>query len=99
MDRIMAKPRAKEILGEPPEQPDRAELHRRHGTGGDDDELLLRALVPAADIDRMRLAGAPRRDYPTLSSPELDQVARLMKVATLPLVQLRSSQLEFSMRR
>ncbi|VWX47323.1 pyruvate carboxylase [Novosphingobium sp. 9U] len=99
MDRIMSKPRAKEILASPPEQPDRAELHRRHGTGGDDDELLLRALVPATDIDRMRLSGAPRPDYPTLSSPELDQVARLMKVASLPLVQVRSSQLELSMRR
>ncbi len=94
LDRIMAAPRAKEILAQPPEQPDREELHRRHGTGGDDDELLLRALVPAADIDRMRLSGPPRRDYPTLSSPEFDQVAKLMKLASLPLVQLRSDELE-----
>lgn len=99
MDRIMAAPRAKEILAEPPEQPDRAELHRRHGTHGDDDELLLRALVPAADIERMRAAGPVRQDYPTLSSPELDQVSRLMRVASLPMVQLRSAELELVMRR
>jgi oxaloacetate decarboxylase alpha subunit len=99
MDRIMASPRAKEVLASPPEQPDRAELHRRHGTGGDDDELLLRALVPAADIDRMRAAGPVRQDYPTLSSPELDQVAKLIKLATLPLVQVRSTELELIMRR
>lgn len=99
MDRIMAAPRAKEILGEPPEQPDRAELHRRHGTHGDDDELLLRALVPAADIERMRAAGPVRKDFPTFSSSEFDQVARLMQVATLPMVQLRSAGLELSMRR
>lgn len=99
LDRIMAAPRAKEILAEPPEQPDRAELHRRHGTHGDDDELLLRALVPAADIERMRAAGPVRQDFPTLSTSELDQVARLMQVATLPVVQVRSAQLELSMRR
>jgi oxaloacetate decarboxylase (Na+ extruding) subunit alpha len=98
MDRIMASPRAPEILAMAPEQPDREELHRRHGTGGDDDELLLRALVPAADIDRMRLSGPPRRDYPTLSSPELEQVAKLMKLARLPLVQLRSADLELTLR-
>jgi oxaloacetate decarboxylase (Na+ extruding) subunit alpha len=99
LDRIMAKPRAREILANPPEQPDRAELHRRHGTGGDDDELILRALVPAADLDRMRAAGPVRRDFPTLSSRELDNVARLMRVANLPLVQMRSSQFDLSMRR
>ena len=99
MDRILSAPRAKEVLATPPEQPDRAELHRRHGTNGDDDELLLRALVPASDIDRMRAAGPIRTDFPTLSSPELDQVARLMRVATLPSVMLRSSEFELSMRR
>jgi oxaloacetate decarboxylase (Na+ extruding) subunit alpha len=98
LDRIMSAPRAREITASPPEQPDREELHRRHGTGGDDDELLLRALVPASDIERMRLSGPPRRDYPTLSSPELDQVSRLMKLANLPLVQLRSAELELTMR-
>ena len=98
MDRIMATPRASEILAAPPEQPDREELHRRHGTGGDDDELILRALVPGADIDRMRLSGPPRRDYPTLSSPEFDQVVKLMHLAKLPLVQMRSDELELTMR-
>lgn len=99
MDRIMAKPRAKEILANPPEQPDRAELHRRHETGGDDDELLLRALVPAADLERMRAAGAVRQDFPTLSSPELDQVSRLMRLANLPMVQMRAAEFELVMRR
>ena len=56
LDRIMAAPRAKEVLAEPPEQPTTAELRRRHGTD-DDDELILRALVPAADLERMRATG------------------------------------------
>jgi oxaloacetate decarboxylase alpha subunit len=99
LDQIMAKPRAKEILANPPEQPDLAELRRRHGTGEDDDELILRALVPAADLDKMRTAGPVRRDYPTLSSPEFDKVQRLLRVATAPLVQIRSSELDLTIRR
>ncbi|MCB2079849.1 MAG: pyruvate carboxylase [Novosphingobium sp.] len=98
LDRIMSAPRAKEILAAPPEQPDREELHRRHGTGGDDDELLLRALVPASDIERMRKSGPPRRDYPTLSSPELEQVSRLARIANLPFLQVRSAELDLTIR-
>jgi oxaloacetate decarboxylase alpha subunit len=99
MDQIMSMPRAKEILESPPEQPDLAELHRRHGTNGDDDELILRALVPAADLERMRAAGPVRRDFPTLSSPEFVRVQKLMRMANSPLVQIRSSELDLVMRR
>ena len=98
-DQIMAMPRAKEILASPPEQPDADALRRRHGTGDDDDELILRALVPATDIDRMRAAGPIARDYPTLSSLELDRVRKLMAVATAPLIQIRSAELDLTMRR
>jgi len=99
LDRIMAMPRTKEILANPPEQPDIAELRRRHGTGEDDDELILRALVPAADLEKMRAAGPVRRDYPMLSSPQFERVQRLMKVTTAPLVQVRSAELDLTLRR
>jgi len=59
-DRILAAPRAKEILRNPPEQPSIEELRRRYGTD-DDDELLLRALVPDTDLKRMREAGHQTR--------------------------------------
>lgn len=91
-DRILAAPRAKEILRNPPEQPSIEELRRRYGTD-DDDELLLRALVPDTDLKRMREAGPIKRVFPLLSSPELDQVARLMRIARAPVVQLRSAEL------
>ena len=99
LDQIISKPRAKEILDHPPEQPDIPELRRRHGTGDDDDELILRALVPAADLEKMRAAGPVRRDYPTLSSPEFDKVQQLLRLATAPLVQIRSSGLDLTIRR
>jgi oxaloacetate decarboxylase alpha subunit len=98
LDRILSVPRAKELLAHPPEQPDLAELRRRHGTN-DDDELILQALVPAADLERMRAAGPVRRDFPMLSTPHLERVQRLMKLATSPLVQLRSADLDLTLRR
>jgi len=99
MDRIMAAPRAKDIVENPPRQPSIEDLRRQHGTGEDDDELILRALVPAADIARMRKSGPPRKDYPTLSSPELDQVRKLMKTASSPYVRLHTEALDLTLRR
>lgn len=99
MDRIMSGPRAKEIVAHPPEQPSVEELRRRHGTGDNDDELILQALVPQADLDRMRASPPPARDFPTLSSPELAQVAKLMRVAQSPVVQLRSETMDLTLRR
>jgi oxaloacetate decarboxylase alpha subunit len=92
LDRILASPRAREIQKSPPEQPTIEELRRRYGTT-DDDELLLKALVPEADLKKMREAGPIKRNYPLLSSPELDQVARLMSIARAPVVQFRSAEL------
>jgi len=98
LDRIMSAPRAKQIFANPPEQPTLEELRKRHGTR-DDDELILRALVPEADLERMRAAGPVRRSFPLLSSPELDQVRRLMRIAKAPVVQIRSSELTVDLRR
>lgn len=98
MDRIMSAPRAKEVAATPPEQPTLEELRARYGGVGDD-ELILRALVPEADLNRMWAAGPVKRDYPLLSSPELAQVQRLMKIARSPVVQIASADLTLSLRR
>jgi len=89
LDRIMTAPRAKQVLASPPEQPTLQELRARYGTD-DDDELILRALVPASELERMRQAGPVKRTYPLLSSPELEQVRQLMSIASLPVIELRS---------
>ena len=73
---IMAAPRAKQVAGSPPEQPTIEELRKRYGTD-DDDELILRALVPEPDLKKMREAGPVKRDFPLLSSTELDQVQKV----------------------
>lgn len=86
LDKIMSSARAKDVLASPPEHPSIEELRKRHGTD-DDDELILRALVPEADLIRMREAGPVKRSFPLLSSPELDQVQQLMRMAQTPAIQ------------
>jgi oxaloacetate decarboxylase alpha subunit len=98
LDIIMTAPRAKEVLAHPPETPDIDQLKKHYGTE-DEDELLYRAFVPQTDIDRMRAAGPVRRDYPLLSTPELESVRKLMQVATIPVVELKSEGLNISLRR
>lgn len=98
MDRIMSSSRAREVLANPPEQPTAEELRKRYGTD-DDDELILRALVPGPALEKMRAAGPVRTWYPLLSSPELDQVRKLINVANLPLVQVKSQAMTLSLRR
>jgi oxaloacetate decarboxylase alpha subunit len=98
LDKIMAAPRTKEIQANPPKQPTLAELHKQYGTH-DDDELLLRALLPLKDIEQMRMAGPVKRTFPLLSSPELEQVQRLLKLTTAKAVQLRTDGLNLNLSR
>jgi hypothetical protein len=58
-----------------------------------------KALLPAADIEKMRAAGPVKTSYPLLSSPELEQVRRLKKVARTPLVEIKSASMNLSLRR
>ena len=98
LDRILSSPRANDVIANPPEQPTIEELRKRYGTD-DDDELILRALVPAADLEKMRAAGPVKTTYPLLSSPELEQVRRLMRLTDLALVQIQSDDFKLRLRR
>jgi len=75
----MNSPRAGEIIAHPPEQPTIQELRQLHCTL-DDDELILRALMPEADLQRMREAGPLKRYFPHFSDPDLARVGRLMQL-------------------
>jgi oxaloacetate decarboxylase alpha subunit len=98
LDKIMSSPRAKEVLANPPEQPTLADLKKKYGTD-DEDELILRATVPEADIARMRAAGPVKRTYPLLSSPELERVRELMKMARSSVIEIKSAMMDVSLRR
>lgn len=62
MDRIMASPRAKELAVEP-DMASVDELRRRLGRDLSDEELLLRATMPAEQVDAMQAAGPANRHY------------------------------------
>jgi oxaloacetate decarboxylase (Na+ extruding) subunit alpha len=98
LDKIMSSPRAKEVVATPPPQPSIEELRKQYNVDNDD-ELILRALVPEADLDKMWAAGPVRKDYPLLSTPALEQARRLMSLANSPVVQVKSAGLELSLKR
>ena len=66
--------RAQQLAAEPP-PPSLAELRRRFGHAISDDELLLRAVMPATQVDAMISAGPARRHY----NPELAPVLSLLR--------------------
>jgi oxaloacetate decarboxylase alpha subunit len=74
LDRILDRPRARELAAEPP-PPSVAELRRRLPRGISDEELLLRFAMPAAEVDAMRAAGPARRHY----NPDIQPVLRLLR--------------------
>jgi oxaloacetate decarboxylase alpha subunit len=73
-ERILARPRAAQLAAEPP-PPSLAELRARFGHSISDDELLLRAVMPAAQVDAMINAGPARRRY----NPQLAPVLSLLR--------------------
>jgi oxaloacetate decarboxylase (Na+ extruding) subunit alpha len=88
LDRIMSADNAGRVVANPPEQPTLEELRARHGTGpGEDDLLILRALIPEHDIAAMQAAGPVEREYPLLS-PEVDELRNLIHTVQSPYVRV-----------
>jgi oxaloacetate decarboxylase (Na+ extruding) subunit alpha len=73
-DRILSRPRAKELAAEPPPSPPQ-ELRKRFNPGISDDEFLLRAVMPAEEVDAMLAAGPARRSY----NPDMQPIFRLLR--------------------
>jgi oxaloacetate decarboxylase alpha subunit len=75
LDRILDRPRARELAAEPP-PPDPAELRRRF-PGVSDEELLLRAHMPAEQVDAMVAAGPAAGHYNPSLAPVLSLLDEL----------------------
>jgi oxaloacetate decarboxylase alpha subunit len=73
LDRILDRPRARELAAEPPPL-SLAELRQRLPRGISDEELLLRFAMPAEEVDAMLAAAPPARHY----HPEIQPVLRLL---------------------
>jgi oxaloacetate decarboxylase alpha subunit len=67
-DRIEQLPRARELASQAG-MPELPELRKRLGTGMSDEEFLLRAVMPAEQIDAMLAAGPCRQHYSADASP------------------------------
>jgi len=79
-DRILSRSRAKELAAQPP-MPELAEFRKRFGASVSDEELLLRATMPAAQVDAMLASGPARRTY----DPDTRTVMKLLReLATRP---------------
>jgi oxaloacetate decarboxylase alpha subunit len=74
MERIESLPRTRELRAESPMVPV-AELRRRLGAKLSDEELLLRATMPAAQVDAMLTAPPAPRHY----NPEIRPVYALLE--------------------
>jgi oxaloacetate decarboxylase alpha subunit len=74
LDRILDRPRARELAAEPP-PPSPAELRRRLPHGISDEELLLRFGMPGEEVDAMLAAGPAVRRY----NPDTQPVLRLLR--------------------
>ena len=71
---ILDRPRAREIAAEP-DFPALADLRKRFGKHMDDEEFLLRAVMPADQVDAMLAAGPSRATY----TPEAAPLMQLLK--------------------
>src|SRR5262249_1936828 len=77
MDRIESLPRTRELRAEPSMAP-LHELRRQLGEHLSDEEFLLRATMPAGQVDAMQAAGPAIRHY----NPAVRPVMRLLKQLT-----------------
>jgi oxaloacetate decarboxylase alpha subunit len=67
LDRALSGPRGRKIADWSPPQPSLAEIRQQYGIGLSDEELFLRYLIPATDVDEMY--AAPRPITPIVPAP------------------------------
>lgn len=77
-DRIKSSKRAKELESEP-KMGSLDELRAKIGKHYSDEEFLLRATMPADQVDAMVAAGPARRTYDPKSKPTMDLIRELTK--------------------
>ncbi|MGE4124882.1 MAG: hypothetical protein AB7E59_06445 [Pusillimonas sp.] len=77
-DRIQQMPRAKELMAQPP-MPELSELRKRFSRHLSDEEFLLRAVMPADQVDAMIAAGPARQTYNPSMTPVETLLSELAK--------------------
>jgi oxaloacetate decarboxylase (Na+ extruding) subunit alpha len=98
MERIESLPRTKELRAESPMAP-LVELRRRFGEGLTDEEFLLRATMPAGQVDAMLAAPPAARHYNPAVRPVLSLVRQLAERQELSYVCVEKPGFRLELRR
>jgi len=98
LERIESLPRTRELRAEP-EMASLEELRRRIGRGLSEEEFLLRATMPAGQVDAMLAAGPARRHYNPTVSPVLDLIRKLSERSDLDYIAIAKPGVRLELRR
>ncbi len=97
MARIEALPRTAELKAESAMAP-LERLRARLGPGLSDEEFLLRATMPATQIDAMRAAGPAARHYDPASKPVMELLRRVLKLRGVSELMIEKQQFKLQLR-
>ncbi|MGA9885611.1 MAG: hypothetical protein WBQ34_17980 [Candidatus Acidiferrales bacterium] len=97
MDRIESSPRARELRQEPG-MPPLPELRQRIGPELSDEEFLLRATMPAGQVDAMKEAGPADRNYDPDSVPVLNLIRQLTARRDITYLSIEKSDFKLELR-
>jgi oxaloacetate decarboxylase (Na+ extruding) subunit alpha len=98
MERIESLPRTRELRMEPLMVPV-AELRRRIGAQLSDEEFLLRATMPAGQVDAMRAAGPAARRYDPSTKPVMSLIRKLTARPDLNQISVQKAAFSLELRR
>jgi oxaloacetate decarboxylase alpha subunit len=98
MERIESLPRTRELRAEPPMASLR-ELRQRIGARLSDEEFLLRATMPAAQVDAMLAAGPAARHYEPTLKPVLSLLRQLTRRTDLSHVSVQKPGFKLELKR
>jgi oxaloacetate decarboxylase (Na+ extruding) subunit alpha len=98
MERIESLPRTRELREEPPMAP-LAALRKRLGAKLSDEEFLLRATMPAAQVDAMLATGPAPRHYDPSIRPVMSLLRTLMARRDLASVAIEKPGFKLELRR
>jgi oxaloacetate decarboxylase alpha subunit len=98
MERIESLPRTRELRAEPAMAP-LDELRRRIGVHLSDEEFLLRATMPAAQVDAMIAAGPAARHYDPTMKPVISLIRKLTARTDLSHISVSKGRFKLEMRR
>lgn len=97
MDRIESLPRTRELRQEPG-MPSLSGLRQRIGPELSDEEFLLRATMPAGQVDAMKAAGPAERTYDPEMAPAMNLIRQLIARRDIAYIAVEKSGFKLELR-